>query len=282
MKRIIFILIIFNLAVNLHTGTFDRINIGARALGMGSAFSAVADNPSAIYYNPAGLVLIPADEVEIMRDNLYGLDLINYTFLGYARPYIWRGTLGFAMLFLQLGDEILLRNITEYSFLFSYGIKISEAFSTGINLKFYAANYDGIKASGWTPEIGLIVNFLKNKGRAGLMIQDLISPAIKWETGLEERIEPNLNLGISYNLTKRFLVSSDIKNLLNYERTYSAGCEIEFIRNLLLIRGGISLQKVYVITFGAGINLANFQINIAIKNHSDFGLSWTLGANIKL
>ncbi|MEW6609072.1 MAG: hypothetical protein AB1414_16785 [bacterium] len=35
--------------------SFLKIGIGARALGLGSAFVGLADDPTAIYWNPAGL-----------------------------------------------------------------------------------------------------------------------------------------------------------------------------------------------------------------------------------
>src|SRR6267378_7062923 len=37
------------------SATFLRIGVGARAVGMGETFVAVANDPSAIYWNPAGL-----------------------------------------------------------------------------------------------------------------------------------------------------------------------------------------------------------------------------------
>jgi hypothetical protein len=37
------------------SGTFLRIGVGARAVAMGETFVAVANDPSAIYWNPAGL-----------------------------------------------------------------------------------------------------------------------------------------------------------------------------------------------------------------------------------
>ena len=40
------------------TGALFDIGMGARALGMGGAFVAVADDANALYYNPAGLALI--------------------------------------------------------------------------------------------------------------------------------------------------------------------------------------------------------------------------------
>ncbi len=42
---------------------YRSVLIGDRALGMGGAFTAIADDPSAAYYNPAGLALIQSSSV---------------------------------------------------------------------------------------------------------------------------------------------------------------------------------------------------------------------------
>jgi hypothetical protein len=45
------------------SGTFLRIGVGARAEGMGETFVAVANDPSAIYWNPAGLASLQKREI---------------------------------------------------------------------------------------------------------------------------------------------------------------------------------------------------------------------------
>jgi len=45
------------------SGTFLQIGVGARAVGLGEAFVAVANDPSAIYWNPAGLASLQRREV---------------------------------------------------------------------------------------------------------------------------------------------------------------------------------------------------------------------------
>jgi len=47
------------------SGTFLKIGIGARATGLGEAFVAVANDPTAIYWNPAGLASIQRQEVAL-------------------------------------------------------------------------------------------------------------------------------------------------------------------------------------------------------------------------
>ncbi len=47
------------------SATFLRIGVGARAVGMGESFVAVANDPSAIYWNPAGLASLQRRELAI-------------------------------------------------------------------------------------------------------------------------------------------------------------------------------------------------------------------------
>jgi long-subunit fatty acid transport protein len=47
------------------SATFLRIGVGARAIGMGEAFVAVANDPSAVYWNPAGLASLQRREVAV-------------------------------------------------------------------------------------------------------------------------------------------------------------------------------------------------------------------------
>ena len=46
-----------------YAGEFLKVPVGARAVGMGGAFTAVADDATAIWWNPAGMVYLPYHEV---------------------------------------------------------------------------------------------------------------------------------------------------------------------------------------------------------------------------
>src|SRR5439155_18087839 len=45
------------------SATFLKIGVGARAVGLGESFVAVANDPSAIFWNPAGLASLQKEEL---------------------------------------------------------------------------------------------------------------------------------------------------------------------------------------------------------------------------
>lgn len=69
-----------------YAGEFMYIGAGARALGMGGAFCSVADDATAAYWNPAGLVGLDGREIQLMHSERFG-GLVRYDYLAYAQPY---------------------------------------------------------------------------------------------------------------------------------------------------------------------------------------------------
>ncbi|HEX6790131.1 MAG TPA: PorV/PorQ family protein [Candidatus Krumholzibacteria bacterium] len=69
-------------------GEFMGLGAGARALGMGGAFAAVADDASAVYWNPAGMAGIQKRQALAMHAEQFG-DLVNYNFGAYVQPTTW-------------------------------------------------------------------------------------------------------------------------------------------------------------------------------------------------
>ncbi len=69
--------------------SFLNFGIGARALGLGGAFVAAADDGSAFYWNPAGLARLAHPELSFMYAPAFGsvtAPLANYNHLGLSLP----------------------------------------------------------------------------------------------------------------------------------------------------------------------------------------------------
>ena len=75
-------------AATKYAGAFMENGGGARALGMGGAFTAVADDPSTTFWNPAGLANLSDPELLLMHSERFG-DLIDRDFIAYTQPVGW-------------------------------------------------------------------------------------------------------------------------------------------------------------------------------------------------
>jgi hypothetical protein len=72
-------------AATKYAGEFLKIPVGPRALGMGGAFTAVADDATSPYWNPAGMVFLPYREVMFQHTEKFG-SLANHDYLGGVFP----------------------------------------------------------------------------------------------------------------------------------------------------------------------------------------------------
>src|SRR5690349_6062804 len=62
-----------------YAAEFLKIPVGARAVGMGGAFCAVADDATSPFWNPAGMVYLPYKEVFLQHAEQFG-SLVNHNF----------------------------------------------------------------------------------------------------------------------------------------------------------------------------------------------------------
>ena len=66
-------------AATKYAAEFLKIPIGARAVGMGGAFCAVADDATSPFWNPAGMVYLPYKEAFLQHAEQFG-SLVNHNF----------------------------------------------------------------------------------------------------------------------------------------------------------------------------------------------------------
>src|SRR2546428_7860074 len=69
-------------------GTFDgqllKIEVGARAAGMGNAFVAVADDASAVFWNAAGIARIDPNKSELSLNHANWIADLSFDQIGYV------------------------------------------------------------------------------------------------------------------------------------------------------------------------------------------------------
>ncbi|TET42114.1 MAG: hypothetical protein E3J63_01195, partial [Elusimicrobia bacterium] len=121
------------------TGNFLNMNFSPRAMGMGEAFCALADDVSAMHWNPAGLAFVFNPELETMHT--FWLGNISHEFLGYIHP-ISLGTIGVSASYLHMGRMNKIRqgtaqgkfNVYDIYGGLAYGLPVSKSFCFGFNV----------------------------------------------------------------------------------------------------------------------------------------------------
>jgi len=72
-------------AATKYAAEFLKIPVGARAVGMGGAFAAIADDATSPFWNPAGMVYLPYKEVFLQHAEQFG-SLVNHNFAAGVWP----------------------------------------------------------------------------------------------------------------------------------------------------------------------------------------------------
>ncbi|MCD6182430.1 MAG: hypothetical protein J7K89_08630 [Candidatus Cloacimonetes bacterium] len=98
MKKIIisffFLVLLLQVWAGRYAGDFIAIGSGVRPIGMGGAFAAIADESSAIHWNPAGIAQLRDPQVMLTRAFLYE-GLASYDNITYCQPLPNDVTIGF-------------------------------------------------------------------------------------------------------------------------------------------------------------------------------------------
>ena len=144
---------------------FLEIEVGARAIGMGGAFVAVANDATALYWNPAGIARLPRNEVSLIHTEW--LAGINYDFAGIVMPLGRYGALGASIISLSM-EEMEVRTVFypegtgerfdagDMAAGLSYAISLTDRFSIGGNVKYIQQQIWHMKAFAFALDIGTL------------------------------------------------------------------------------------------------------------------------------
>ena len=157
------------LAQTLKTGTTSaqilKINVGPRAIGMGGAFTSIADDITSVYWNPSGTANIQSNEVYFNHSNLY-MDISN-DFAAISTNVSGFGSIGAFVSVLSV-DEMLVRTVEQpegTGEFFDYGSIVvglnysrflTENFSIGFNAKYINESIWNMSATGFAIDIGTL------------------------------------------------------------------------------------------------------------------------------
>ena len=257
---------------------FLKIGVGGRALGMAGAYSAVADDATSSYWNPAGLTRGEGGDLVIHHnEHFQGL---RHEFFGVSSTKGGQGV-GFAMCFLHTGDLELRTGAQEepsghfgvydFSLSLSYARELAEDLALGLTLKGLHERLYVHTVSGWALDIGLLYPTELKGLLLGAVVQNL-GPGLTFkEEGF--RLPVTYRLGLSYRPPlhipggKTLLAIDGVKSVDSVLRA-DLGLEYEY-QELLKARIGYKLRyDTEGLTFGLGLGMGRKSIDYAYIPYS--------------
>jgi len=139
---------------------FLKLGVGARAMGLGSAYVALADDPTAVHWNPAGLAGISGTQVTAMHNEWIQDFRQEFVAVG---SHLGPGALGvgfsgfYSSEFEKRDDTGVL--IGHYGFndiaiTGAYGARVVEGFDAGVAVRYIREMIDQWDATAFTGDLG--------------------------------------------------------------------------------------------------------------------------------
>lgn len=227
---------------------FLRFGVGARAAGMGEAFTAVAKDASALYWNPGAMSAVLSTNLMFTHTEYYQSVRLEQLSLTHETEY---GTLGLSFVGLYMDDmdryedvpsAIPLGTFSAYDVSFSVGFSryIIPNLSLGLAVKPIYQKIDQSTASGFAFDAGLFhVSRIKGVKLAAVLAnvgaplkfeeEEFALPRVFKLGGSYERAVPALKGDIAATLDVLFPNDGNVKQHLGAEYGYT---------NTLFLRAG--------------------------------------------
>jgi len=273
-----------------------KIGQGCRASAMGESFTGLADDASAVYWNPAGLGLIAGHKFDLSHQEWFeGIR----DEIGHAAIPLGPGALGFGLAYtgapgvrywdpdLQMFNEFDAWNAMLTA---GYGWRLAERFTAGVTA---TGLYEDIQATdaigtigyGGTVDLGVTAKIAEGLG-AGFAARHLGS--MTYGAGFE-RVPMEFALGAAYS-TRLFNFTLDaVAPALDNTPNVRAGIEFIPVRPIALRvgyrTGPVSLGSLGYqngLTGGVGVTLGNFGLDYAFVPYGELGLTHRIGLRLEV
>lgn len=269
-------------------GTFDgqflKIPVGARATGMGGAFTGVSDDATSIFWNVAGIARIEAGKNQITLDHAFWPADISYSFAAYVF-HIKRfpGAFGISWRAVYMDP---MNETTAYqpngtgstfdagnmSFGFSYARSFTDKFSAGGTFNFIQMGLAEYSQESFAFDVGTLYDV----GAAGMRIGMSIS-SIGSEVQFIERsgrLPSIFRVGTSFNLlqssNQRLIGSFEFSHPPDNSERVNVGAEYTF-QKFLFLRAGYNFNyDAEALAAGVGVH-----IPVSVAGQADVDYSFT-------
>jgi long-subunit fatty acid transport protein len=283
----------------ISTVQFLKIGVGGRASALGDAFVAIADDASALYWNPAGLTQFSSNQI-LFSHNQWVVD-INHDFLGAVFHLDETNHFGISVTALTMPK---IKVTTEFNpfgtgeyfgfsdvaFALTYARKMTDKFSFGGTIRYMEETLDKLKMRGVMIDLGTMywtglgsTRFavaVTNFGNQVAPDGEVVLVGKRTQSEWQEFSPPTMfRIGFAFEAYEteehKLTTSIQLNHPNDNSENVSTGIEYNW-RNMFFVRGGYKINvEEQNYSFGAGVYLpiaiADFTLDYAYSNFARLG-----------
>jgi hypothetical protein len=266
--------------------------IGARAQGMGDAFTAVADDATSIYWNVGGL----SQNNGIQATASYFQGLVDSSFgqLVYNQKIEPLGNIGLGLVMMRGGMVSLdmpdggEKNVeSQRDFIgdLAYAVNVDKNWGIGLGLKILNSTLaEEVSATAFGADVGVLYSVINQRLSLGATLQN-IGTGIKYKSEVDP-MPTTLRCGVAYavpiNQEQKGLVALDVVKANDQDYRYNLGMEY-WIADTLAFRLGYKYgYDLESITAGCGFHWQIFEMDYAFGLVKDLNSIHKISLSLKL
>lgn len=264
-----------------------RFGSSARVCGFSEAFTGLADDENALFYNPGGLPNLKYGVLslnhsqwleDIRIDNLiYAHKLSFNSAMAIAVSHMWMPSLQGKD---QFGQNTEMFDVSSSIVQIGFGYKVQRASYLGLNVKYFQDRLAGYNASGFAFDAGFFMHTMIRKLTFGLVVQNLGSK-IRYDQA-EQMIPLTYRAGLAYRLFSDHLtITVDAVKSYDTEFYINTGLEFNLERFFFLRIGNQSInEQNFNLTYGLGLRLKDrFETHYTLNQLGDLGTTHRVGVS---
>ena len=271
---------------------FLKLGVGARAMGMGSAYVALADDPTAVYWNPAGLASIKGAEVSLMHNEW--IEDFRQEFAAVSTPLLG-GALGFGFSGfytseLERRDEtgVLTGHFgfNDISASANYARILGSKFAGGVGIKYIREMIDQEDATTVAFDLGGRYFDAGSGLSAGAAIQNLGGDAKFDQEGFSLPTTMRGGVALTRDVSRwqgRGVLSAEVNKSSKDDARFHVGGEFEYKERVALRVGAKFGYDDQDLSFGLGVKQKGIGFDYAlVPFSSNLGTTHFFSLNLRL
>jgi hypothetical protein len=266
------------------TASFLNIGVGARGLGMGGAYTALADDANAVYWNPAGLAKLRKREFTVSHAEMF--EATRLDFLAYAHPTS-HGTFAAGLTYLSqgtiegrdsLGRPMAGYNASDAAMTLGYARKLDFA-ELGASFKYIRSHIGSAEAQ--TVAADMAARRELGSFVIGAALRNL-GPGLRFQDQRND-LPLRLAVGAAYKFSSDHAAAVELVNGPRGAGTDAAfGGEYQAVKNIYIragyttqsrATGGSGFDAARGLTMGLGLRNERWGLDYAVLPSGELGSS---------